>query len=57
MDNVYYDFLLSGGADLAIVAHDLLPFWSKKIVDDSPMTTYTVGMEKIPDYMAAKGVP
>ena len=57
MDNLYYDFLLSGGADLAIVAHDLLPFWSKKMVDDSPMTTYTVGMEKIPDYMAAKGVP
>ena len=57
MDNLYYDFLLSGGVDLAIVAHNLLPFWCKQMGYDSPINTYTVGMENIPDSMASKVVP
>lgn len=56
MADVDYGFLLSGGVDSAIVAHDLLPLWRKQMGDDRPIPTYTVGMENSPDVMAAKGV-
>ena len=59
MADVEYGFLLSGGVDSAVVAHDLMPLWRKEreaMGDDRPIPTFTVGMENSPDVMAAKGV-
>jgi asparagine synthase (glutamine-hydrolysing) len=59
MADVEYGFLLSGGVDSAVVAHDLLPLWRKEreaMGDDRPIPTYTVGMENSPDVMAANAV-
>jgi asparagine synthase (glutamine-hydrolysing) len=59
MADVEYGFLLSGGVDSAIVAHDLLPLWREEraaMGDDRPIPTYTVGMENSPDVMASRGV-
>jgi asparagine synthase (glutamine-hydrolysing) len=59
MADVEYGFLLSGGVDSAIVAHDLLPLWRAEraaMGDDRPIPTYTVGMENSPDVMASRAV-
>jgi asparagine synthase (glutamine-hydrolysing) len=56
MADVDYGFLLSGGVDSAIVAHDLIPLWREEMGDDRRIPTYTVGMENSPDVMAAKAV-
>ena len=64
MADVTYGFLLSGGVDSAVVAHDLLPLYieeQKKLCNGDMdnferIHTYTVGMEDSPDVMAAKAV-
>jgi len=59
MSDVDYGFFLSGGIDSCIVSHDLLPLYRaerKKLGDDRPIPTFTVGMENSPDVMAARGM-
>jgi asparagine synthase (glutamine-hydrolysing) len=59
MADVDYGFFLSGGVDSCIVSHDLLPLYQeerRKLGDDRPIPTFTVGMENSPDVMAARGM-
>jgi len=59
MSDVDFGFFLSGGVDSCIVSHDLLPLYRaerKKLGDDRPIPTFTVGMENSPDVMAARGM-